>query len=147
MTLLLLCWFCLGIPFPLQMWYPCIRFHQNAYEWCWLCVCGLMITLIIIFRDHFVCVPSQWESTLQCNVDYHWLGAHTKWSLILMPQQNGWYFADNIFKCIFLKENVLYFSFKFYWIMFEQLWIIFSINSGMPSRRKAVSWHSKDAVH
>ena len=25
--------------------------------------------------------PSQWETTLHCNVVSHWLGAHTKWSL------------------------------------------------------------------
>ena len=28
-------------------------------------------------RDHFVCVPSQWETTLQCNVVSHWLDAFT----------------------------------------------------------------------
>ena len=32
-------------------------------------------------RDHFVYAPSQWETTLQCNVVFHWLGACTKWSL------------------------------------------------------------------
>ena len=26
--------------------------------------------------------PSQWETTLHCNVVSHWLGAYTKWSLI-----------------------------------------------------------------
>ena len=32
-------------------------------------------------RDHFVYAPSQWETTLQCNIVSHWLGAYTKWSL------------------------------------------------------------------
>ena len=32
-------------------------------------------------RDHFVHAPKQWETTLQCNVVSHWLGACTKWSL------------------------------------------------------------------
>ena len=32
-------------------------------------------------RDHFVYAPSQWETTLQCNVVSHWLGAYTKLSL------------------------------------------------------------------
>ena len=32
-------------------------------------------------RDHFVNVPSQWETMLHCNVISHWLGAFTKWSL------------------------------------------------------------------
>ena len=31
-------------------------------------------------RDHFVRAPTQWETTLHCNVS-HWLGAYTKWSL------------------------------------------------------------------
>ena len=34
------------------------------------------------YRDHSVYVPSQWETTLQCNVVSHWLGEYTKWSLI-----------------------------------------------------------------
>ena len=32
-------------------------------------------------RDQSVCAPSQWETTLQCNVVSHWLAANTKWSL------------------------------------------------------------------
>ena len=32
-------------------------------------------------RDHFLYVPSQWETTLQCNVVSHWLGTYTKWYL------------------------------------------------------------------
>ena len=32
-------------------------------------------------RDHFVCVPSQWETMLHCNVISHWLGPYTNWSL------------------------------------------------------------------
>ena len=31
-----------------------------------------------ICRDHFVYVPSQWETTLHCNVVSHWLGAYTE---------------------------------------------------------------------
>ena len=37
-------------------------------------------------RDHFVNAPSQWETTLQCNVVSHWLGAYTKWSLHQEPE-------------------------------------------------------------
>ena len=32
-------------------------------------------------QGYFVYVRSQWETTLQCNVASHWLGAYTKWSL------------------------------------------------------------------
>ena len=34
-------------------------------------------------KDHFVYALSQWETTLQCNVASHWLGAYTKWSLLI----------------------------------------------------------------
>ena len=32
-------------------------------------------------RDNFVYAPSQWETTLKCNVVSDWLDAYTKWSL------------------------------------------------------------------
>ena len=32
-------------------------------------------------RDQFVCAPSQWETTLLCNVVSHWLSTYSKWSL------------------------------------------------------------------
>ena len=35
-----------------------------------------------ISRDHFVYVPSQWKTTLHCNVVSHLLGAYRKWYLI-----------------------------------------------------------------
>ena len=38
------------------------------------------LTMCVI-RNHFVYAPSQWETTLQCNVISHWLGAYTKWFL------------------------------------------------------------------
>ena len=36
---------------------------------------------IIVIWDLSVYVPSQWETTLQCNVVSHWLGTYTKLSL------------------------------------------------------------------
>ena len=33
------------------------------------------------YRDYFVYAPNQWETTLQCNIVSHWLGAYTKRSL------------------------------------------------------------------
>ena len=76
-------------------------------------------------RDHFVYAPSQWETTLQCNVVSHWMGTYSKWSLYqaskihvccgrahsrllntLRLRQNGRHLADDIFKCISLNENV-----------------------------------------
>ena len=34
-----------------------------------------------INREHFVCAPRQWETTLHSNVVSHCMGAYTKWSL------------------------------------------------------------------
>ena len=33
------------------------------------------------YKYHFVYAPSQWETTLHCNIIAHWLGANTKESL------------------------------------------------------------------
>ena len=44
------------------------------------------MTYQVYTKDHFVYAPSQWETTLQCNVVSHWLGAYTKWSL--------WYYLN-----------------------------------------------------
>ena len=42
---------------------------------------GFCNTYLTIPRDHFVYVPSQWETALPYNIISHWLGTHTKWSL------------------------------------------------------------------
>ena len=43
------------------------------------------VSTITKSRDHSVYAPSQWVTTLQCNVVSHWLvGAYTKWSLTLI---------------------------------------------------------------
>ena len=47
------------------------------------CLCHRMSNNFSFHRDHFVNASSQWETTLQCNVVSHLLGAHTKWSLVL----------------------------------------------------------------
>ena len=48
----------------------------------------VLLTVWIIYAVYvhinwvdFVYAPSQWGTTLQCNVVSHWLGAYTKWSL------------------------------------------------------------------
>ena len=35
----------------------------------------------ILSRNNFVYAPSQWETTLHCNIVSHWLDTYTKWSL------------------------------------------------------------------
>ena len=39
--------------------------------------------------DHFVYAPSQWKTTLQCNVVSHWLGAYTKLSIEMASISDG----------------------------------------------------------
>ena len=34
--------------------------------------------------------PSQWEATLQCNIISHWLGADTKWFLVMWKGVYVW---------------------------------------------------------
>ena len=54
-------------------------------EWVNICLCRIVVHMYIwICRDHFVYVPSQWETTLQCNIVSHWLGAYTKRSLNML---------------------------------------------------------------
>ena len=45
-------------------------------------ILGLCQKVVVISRDHFVYAPSKWETTLQCNIFSHCLGAYTKWSLL-----------------------------------------------------------------
>ena len=40
----------------------------------------LEVSLETYTRDHFVNAPSQWGTTLHCNIISHCLGAYTKWS-------------------------------------------------------------------
>ena len=56
-------------------------FSYLAYEYWMETTTRLHLKLINVFRDYFVNGPSQWETTLHCNIVSHWLGAYTKWSL------------------------------------------------------------------
>ena len=60
-----------------QLLLPAVHWSLAACHQPWPCY----------LRDHFVYAPSQWETTLQCNVVSHWLGAYTKWSLLSMCSQ------------------------------------------------------------
>ena len=54
--------------------------------WIWVMALSSNIDQSFMQRDHFVYAPSQWETTLQCNVVSHWLGACKKWSLYALWQ-------------------------------------------------------------
>ena len=47
-----------------------------------VCAYFMEYTSCVTSRDNFMYVPSQWETTLPCNVISHWLGTCTKRSLI-----------------------------------------------------------------
>ena len=47
------------------------------YHFSWYQIDCYFSTKVRYGRDHFVYVPSQWETTLQCNGVSHWLGAYT----------------------------------------------------------------------
>ena len=59
--------------------------HQGDIPYYMRLYCSGVVELCMpwmwIPSDHFVDAPSLWETTLQCNVVSHWLGAFTKWSL------------------------------------------------------------------
>ena len=48
------------------------------------------------YRDHLVYAPSQWETTLHCDIVSHWLATYTKWSLLYAPSQWGMTLHCNI---------------------------------------------------
>ena len=71
-------------------------------------ICQLVMVCVILKyilwpnqSVHFVYGPSQWVTTLHCNVVSHWLGAYTKWSLVpllkctLIPSQCGQFAPEN----------------------------------------------------
>ena len=122
-----------------------MHFKASSAKW-WSNCLGLNVFIWV--RDLSVHAPSQWETTLHCNVISHWLCAYTKWSLwvyyrnnppdplkyvieynvwlniflkklnIFGPDQNGRHFADKVFKCISLNENFRIFLFQYHWKLF-----------------------------
>ena len=71
----------------------------------WLAYAGVRYQLL--FRNHFVYVPSQWETTLHCNVVSHWLGAYTKWSMLFRIVSKG--------LCKNWTEEIETFNYYFFW--------------------------------
>ena len=51
--------------------FQCLKLHTGQANFCY---CTKKRDPRI-FRDYFVYVPNQWETTLHCNVISHWLGA------------------------------------------------------------------------
>ena len=49
----------------------------------------------MLSRDHSVYAPSQWETALQCNTIFHWLGIYTKWSPAEWSKSQCWSAQNN----------------------------------------------------
>ena len=84
-----------------QRWPIMPRINSMSHSIDTLLLCFVVVTLSPLgrfmkyiqpyTRDHFVYAPSPWETTLQCNVVSHWLGASTERSLIYLqytPEDN-----------------------------------------------------------
>ena len=87
----------------------------HLWQWSWKPVSGKHLRRVsqTVWCDSRF-VPSQWETALLCNAVSYWLGANLEWCLklsgvgvnTLRLRQNGRHFPDDIFKCIFVNENV-----------------------------------------
>ena len=81
-----------------------LRTFSNEFSWMkkyciwfifqWGLFLGVQLTKRHYCRDHFVYTANQWETTLQCKVVSRWLGAWTKWSLV-MAGSHGLIFTSN----------------------------------------------------
>ena len=67
------------------------------------------------------------------------------WFNTLRPRQNGRHFPDDIFKCIFLNENVGI-SIKI-WLKFVPNGPINNIPTSVQNRRQAIIWTNADPIH
>ena len=74
-----------------------------------------------------------------CNPAYYGIQSFNT----LKPKQDGRHFTDDIFKCIFFKENV-WIPIKFHWILFSRVQVTYSStgwdNGLAPSRWQAIIW-------
>ena len=59
-----------------------------------------------LIQNHFVNAPSQWETTLQCNVVSHWLGAFTKWTLPIWIEMAVEYRGLGVTKAPFVNFSI-----------------------------------------
>ena len=63
---------------------------RGSGQWIWSTMILIMLSCTGTRRDCFVNMPSQWETTLQCNVVSHWLGTFTKWTLTHIHESVDW---------------------------------------------------------
>ena len=60
----------------------CVKmlFHSLAFNI--FCCSSILILVSVLHRDHSEYGLSQWETTLHCNVVFHWLHPYPEWSLL-----------------------------------------------------------------
>ena len=95
--------------------------------------------------DDCVYAPSQWETTLQCNVVSHWLGAYKKWSLSPWPMWDYLKIVNELCQAMFLWATISVILSLTHWglvthICVSKLTIIGSDNGLSPERRQAIIW-------
>ena len=56
-------------------------------------------------RDHSVYVPSQWETTLQCNVVSHWPVTYTKWSMCPANERLCYIVTSSLIGCVHAQND------------------------------------------
>ena len=108
-------------------------------------------------RDHFVYAPSHWETSLQCNVVSHWLGAYTKWSLGSLSLSTHWgrdkmvAISQTTFSNAFSWMKMFEFQLIFHWSLFPRVQLtIFqhSSENGLAlNRPQAIIWTNADLIH
>ena len=93
-----------------------------------------------ILWDHFVNAPVHWETELQCSVVSHWLGAFTKWSLILVAAQSN--------ETIMLTSTYIYKILTCPGLGYacSPLWLVYESSAGVGRNLQCCLW-SQTAVH
>ena len=78
----------------------------------------------------------------------HWGGSANGIIITLRPPQNGWHFADNIFKCIFTKK--IYFVSNYIGICplgTNRQWVNNDLDNGLLlSRQQAITWKKVNKI-
>ena len=92
-----------GSSWQLVLWGTHTRelYHQSDHNSC--------LSLWLMTREHFVNVPSQWETMLHHNSFSHWLGTYKKWSLNDLAGLSVW--VETVFSWMKMYE----FWLRFHW--------------------------------
>ena len=111
-----------------------------------------------LIRDHFVNVPSQWETTLQCNVVSHWMGAFTKFTQLIRRRNihscdslrydiNVWkYYSSYRKKRDNFQDAFFFIHIAIYWNLYLLLISICALAQGSDFKSKGDKLSSPDVI-